>query len=273
MKFPLGAMTLGDVLDRALKLMLGRLPLFLGINALMWSPLLVFNLILPFMLRGIGGAAEAAGVIGALLLLLFCGIFLVPLANAASLTVAINEYLDRPTDFNSAIQTGFRHLPSLIGTAFLTSLITTVGYLMCLAPGLYFAATYFITSQIVVAESKAMMPAMSRSSQLVTGHRWRALGLFIIVSIITQVLSMIVVLPLAKFLPAQEVVMTDRGFNVLHHPLNAALQNIMTFPIQVVFGAYMSICATLFYLDLRIRKEGLDLQIAAEQMKAEGGGS
>jgi hypothetical protein len=273
MKFPLGAMTLGDVLDRGLKLLLGRLPLFLGINALMWSPLLIFNLLLPFLLSNLGGAAQIAGIVGLLLVALFSGIFLVPLANAASLTVAINEYLDRPTDFNSAIQTGFRHLPSLIGTAFLTSLITTVGYMLCVAPGLYFAATYFITSQVVVAESKAMMPAMSRSSQLVDGHRWRALGVFIIVSIITQVLAMIIVMPLAMLMPAQEVVMTDKGMNILHHPLNAAIHNISAFPIQVIFGAYMSICATLFYLDLRIRKEGLDLQIAAEQMKSEGGGS
>ena len=38
MKFPLGAMTVGDILDRGLKMLVGRFPTFFAINLLFLSP-------------------------------------------------------------------------------------------------------------------------------------------------------------------------------------------------------------------------------------------
>jgi hypothetical protein len=34
--------------------------------------------------------------------------------------------------------------------------------------------------------------------------------------------------------------------------------------VNILFTTYLAVCTTLLYLDLRIRKEGLDLEMAAE---------
>ncbi len=39
---------------------------------------------------------------------------------------------------------------------------------------------------------------------------------------------------------------------------------MITFLVQYLVAAYSAICWTLFYFDLRIRKEGYDLELAAK---------
>jgi hypothetical protein len=35
--------------------------------------------------------------------------------------------------------------------------------------------------------------------------------------------------------------------------------------VSVLFASYLAVCVTLLYLDLRIRKEGFDLEIEAQK--------
>jgi len=43
--------------------------------------------------------------------------------------------------------------------------------------------------------------------------------------------------------------------------------------VQVLFQCYGHVCQTLLYLDLRIRKEGFDLEMAARQQQAQAEGA
>jgi len=59
------------------------------------------------------------------------------------------------------------------------------------------------------------------------------------------------------------------GIRVVYNTTNQLINVILSFPFNVLVGTYASICITLLYFDLRIRKEGFDLELAAQQRFAD----
>lgn len=280
MRFPIGSMTVGDVLDRGVRLLIARLPLLFGINLIVMLPMFFFSLAQPFLLQSLmesakDGEPSASAIIG------FAGgglaafalyILFLPLAIAATLTVTIREYLGQTATIGDALGSAFRRFLPLIGTSFLVWLLTMLATLACCIPGIYVGVIYLFASQVVVAEAVGGMPALNRSSSLVSGHWWRIFAVSALVVVIATVVQMIVIMPLAIFLPPQEAVRTEAGMSVVINIKNQLIQAVAQMPLQVVFQAYQAVCTTLLYLDMRIRKEGLDLQIAAQQIEQGGVG-
>ena len=268
-------MTVGDVLDRGVRLFVGRLPLLFGINFIVMIPIFVLALVQPFLLKAMIESAQRggsqAGAFGAfaggtaLALLLY--VLILPIAVAATLTVTIREYLGQTVTVGEALGTAFRRFPGLLGTAFLVWILSVLGFMACCIPGIYMGVIYMFASQIVIAESTSGMPALNRSSSLVSGHWWRLFAVVFLVGIISAAVQWMVLIPLGFVLPAQETVMTQMGPTFIFNTRNQIIHALVQIPFQVVFQAFQAICITLLYLDMRIRKEGLDLQIAAQQLE------
>src|SRR2546421_12923699 len=98
MRFPIGAMSLGDILDRGMRVLFARFPLLFFINLIVQLPALVMQLLIPTLQ---GGAA-----VGATFLLIFVALItlliLTPIAQAIILYVVTQEYLDRPATLGQA---------------------------------------------------------------------------------------------------------------------------------------------------------------------------
>ncbi len=281
MRFPIGAMTVGDVLDRGVRLLIGRFALLFGINLIVLAPIHLMAVVQPYLLNSFirGGAgpnqeafAQASlAMAGGYLVAMLCHLLFMPIGVAATLTVTINEYLGRPTSLNDAMRTAFQHFFGLLGTSLLVGLLSAVGFAFCCVPGIYMWIIYLFASQVVVAEATSGMGALNRSNSLVSGHWWRIFGVVLLVGIISGVVQGIVVGPMAIFFPATEPIKTETGVTMIYHPHRQAIQALAQIPFAAAFHAFGAVCTTLLYLDMRIRKEGLDLQIAAEQMEHGGG--
>src|SRR3954447_27023241 len=107
MKFPIGSMTVGDVLDRGLKLLFARLPLYYGISLMAMSPLILIQFAQPFFLNRLsqGGEPTPAFAIAGLavvLIVIALTVVLSQVAAAAIVKVVMNEYVDAPVSFSSA---------------------------------------------------------------------------------------------------------------------------------------------------------------------------
>jgi hypothetical protein len=274
MRFPIGSMTVGDVLDRGVRLFIARLPLLFGINFIVMIPVFAFSILQPFLLKSLVESAQSGrspvAAFGALLggaggaTLLY--MLVLPIAVAATLTVTIREYLGQTVSVGDALGTAFRRFPALLGTGFIVWLLTLLGFMACCIPGIYVSVIYLFASQVVIAESTAGMTALNRSNSLVSGHWWRIFAVNALIFLISAVVQAMVLFPLGMLLPAQETVMTQSGPTFIFNTHNQIIHALVQIPFQVAFQAFHAVCTTLLYLDMRIRKEGLDLQIAAQQM-------
>ncbi len=273
MRFPIGAMSTGDILDRGLKLLLARLPTFFLINLIIMFPAILLQLAAPKVgeVAAQGnpatGLAMIMGLIGFLLLVLI----LQPIGTAAVLRVIAQEFADRPISLGSALGFGLRHFLPLLGTMILFGLSIGVGFLLCLIPGFLFLSWYALAQQVVVVEGISGNTAMNRSKELTAGFRWRVLGLILLFALI-NVIGGALIGSLELVLPSQERVpigpnqgpFAPAVVRIVSYP-NYALQIILAGLYNILVQSYQAVCMTLLYFDLRIRKEGYDLELAAER--------
>jgi hypothetical protein len=306
MKFEIGAMSVGDILDRGLKLLWARFGTFYAITFIMLLPIVIAQLLMPDIVvpdipqprdpnnrEQLERAVEGMLIIfGQLMVLVFLRWVLILLATAATLHVTAGEYVDRHVGIGEAFGHLVRRLGPLLGSSFLAWLVVLLSACLCVLPGVLLvpvmgggpmaalilliticmgvviasirAIWYVFVPQVVVLEGSAGPRALGRSKALTEGFRWRIFGMFILLSLIqvgmqmlAQVLGMI--LPPAEQIPAGDVLRQE----VI--PGNYEIYVVLTSLVEVVAESYTVVCWTLFYFDLRIRKEGFDLELMAQR--------
>ncbi|HXD89304.1 MAG TPA: hypothetical protein VN641_22620 [Urbifossiella sp.] len=265
MRFPIGEMTVGDILDRGIKLLFARLPVYYAINILVLSPYILFQIAIPFIVQGDPGnpatlPAILALSLGALVVL----VILQPIGMAAVLYIIMEEYAGRHVSIGQALAFGCSRFPTLLGASILFGLMFIIGWILCCIPGIYLGITYIFFGQAVVLERMNVSESFSRSQSLVTGHRWRVFGVVVLVYIGMIIVTLGVQLGLLAALPTQELVPMEEGIKVEFNPVNHIVDTLVTQLVSILFSTYLAVCVTLLYLDLRIRKEGFDLELAAE---------
>ncbi|MFP7759762.1 hypothetical protein [Marisediminicola sp. LYQ85] len=121
----------------------------------------------------------------------------------------------------------------------------------------------FVPSAIVL-ERVSIRAAISRSWRLTNNAFWRTFGTLLLVAIILNVASSIVSAPLqiaASFLPAILAPTGDETVVIVVLVVTVVVSLIATVVISAVILVIQSATTALLYLDQRIRKEGLDLDL------------
>lgn len=142
----------------------------------------------------------------------------------------------------------------LLLASILQAIIVALGFILLVIPGVYLLVRYLFISQAIVLEHKGIGGAFSRSGELVRGSWWRVFGiglvLFLLVAVIQQAGGGVIVgiLSLGR---------STTG-HLIGDAVNAVVR-IIVLPIEL--GGL-----TLLYYDLRIRKEGFDLQQMAQTL-------
>jgi hypothetical protein len=104
---------------------------------------------------------------------------------------------------------------------------------------------WFVATPVCVVEKLGPLGSMGRSSRLTKGHRWKIFGLFLLLIIISVVVSQSVA-----------VILVAIG--------GVTLALLGAIAWGGVWGAFYAISVVVTYHDLRAAKEGTDIdQIAA----------
>ncbi|HXN02277.1 MAG TPA: glycerophosphoryl diester phosphodiesterase membrane domain-containing protein [Candidatus Dormibacteraeota bacterium] len=106
------------------------------------------------------------------------------------------------------------------------------------------------------AEGVGPVKALGRSWNLVRDNWWRTLGILIIVTIMVSLIQT----ALATLFGGAAALVPG-----LNGDIRAGIVTTVTTLIDALVGAIQPIAITLLYLDLRVRKEGLDLDQLARQ--------
>jgi hypothetical protein len=267
---PLHPMTLGDLLDGAFRLLKANLATIVLISAAFFVPLELFS---AFLTRGfLGGHGildlvndpslldqEAnAGLstpqaIGTGLASLI-SLVVTPLVGGAITKVVAASYLGETLPAGAAIRTTGRRLWALLGATICVHLAELGGLLLCVV-GVLVPMTFFVcTTPALIIEGLGPIRAMRRAASLVRPRFWPVLGVVVVSTILTWLLTYILGLP---FTAAGELIGLRWGFILI------AIGSILP---ALVASPFVSIVATLIYFDGRIRHEGFDLQVIARDL-------
>ena len=118
--------------------------------------------------------------------------------------------------------------------------------------------SFILANQVVVLERTGPARALGRSWRLVRHSFWRVLGIVLLTELIVGIASAILQLPFS--IPAS--IITSHAGTPLHPPVVAVIiGTIGTIVSRAVTGALLAGVYVLLYVDLRMRKEGLDLAL------------
>jgi hypothetical protein len=140
----------------------------------------------------------------------------------------------------------------LLASWLLVHLAEGIGMFLCGLPGLAAMTWFLVTAPVIGAEGLGPIQAMRRSARLTARRFWPVMGLSILSGLVAYLFNQALgLLPtvLALFVGTEGV-----GWVLL--AASGVLTSLITMP--VVAGA-----TVLIYLDLRVRTEGLDLELQA----------
>ncbi|MFD9727644.1 hypothetical protein [Streptomyces sp. NPDC059072] len=142
--------------------------------------------------------------------------------------------------------------------------LIALGAFACVGLLAWLGIKFILASPALMLERGAVFKSFARSSKLVTGSWWRIFGITLLTWLITFIFAAIIILPLqmigysvfgdglsAMQDPAAQIAWGPLVFTAL----GAIIAQAVVMPIQ-------SGVTVLLYVDQRIRREGLDLELA-----------
>jgi len=217
-------------------------------------------------------AADASGaaVIRALADLVF-GLPLT-LLTAAPLAAACSAlYLDRTVTLRQVFGHCLRRLPGLLVAILLGCLALDVGLGLCFVGAAVASTLYLLSLHALLMEGRSGIGALKRSAGLVSGFGSRVFGCLILLDVVLGAIQLGISLPLNYFF-STVIQFTPPSLGVLGDPaasettrgllvktITSGLGNLLLIPFAVCV-------ITSLYYDLRIRKEGYDVDLMAENL-------
>ncbi len=260
-------MSVGQILDRTFVLYKNNFARFIAIIAIVQVPLNLLMIgVTTILLPQLIVSAESGisdmflpSMLGLLLVLLLAAV--AQQLSIGALAKCVSEsYLGNEATVGQVYRFVWPKLWRLFGASLLVALIVMAGSLLLLIPGIIFHVWYVLTSQTIVIEDRGATEGMARSKSLVAGNFWKVLGLVVVVFLITWIVSY--VFNYAGGLISQWTGVKDPLLLILIAQPFALIGQVLAAPI----GAAAMI---LLYYDLRIRKEGFDLEMLARSMGSE----
>jgi hypothetical protein len=275
-------MTVGQIIDRTFTLYRNNFLRFITIVALVYVPVALISIVVMVSfvmswseqmeaLQQPGSHAEefSAGAFVQIMVLLYAAVIFVQLGQElckAALTKGVSDsYLGIEPTVGQAVKTLLRRGGFVLIAFVLLGIVFLAGLALCIVPGLIFMVFWMIwlslTTQIIVVENLGPLAAMSRSKQLVSGNAGKVFVLAFLLWLLTMLVSGL--LGQVGQLVGRLVFPDSQVEQVIVGQLSGTIGQILAMPI-------VSIAMVLLYYDLRIRKEGFDLQMLSQTLGTQG---
>jgi len=189
-----------------------------------------------------------------------------PLVMAASAC-----YLQQETSLWASMQPVLRRLPGLIFCFLLAGIVLDLGLSLCMIGWPLAASLLLFTPQAYLLEKLGPGKALGRSSALVNGYGGRVFSCLLMLGVILWVIGLGIKLPLAYLFEMALSVGPGAGsFSGAGTSGTDAARQVVTLlsgglTYLLLFPFLISVLTALYY-DLRIRKEGFDIDLLAKEL-------
>jgi hypothetical protein len=205
------------------------------------------------------------------------------------LTVVVSRaVLGQPITTREAWDRARPRVPALLGVTGLVILIFFGLFVVALGPGVVLAVTsapvaatviafvvgvpafivvaihlyvaFALAPPAIVLERQGVLASLRRSRALVKGAWWRTFGILLLVNVIAQVLASILAVPFTVLTMLVAFLQGD-GLNV-YAILPLTVSALGTIVASAVTWPFTAVSTALIYVDRRMRREALDLELA-----------
>jgi hypothetical protein len=183
-------------------------------------------------------------------------------ATGATVFIVSESYLGRPLSARDALARATPYMGRILVASLLMALVVGLGFMLLVIPGIILGVGLALAIPAVVLEpGRSASGALSRSWELTRGSRWRIFGLGVTLLVLLYVPVVAISGLVAVLLPRG----AGPGF---------AASSISTIVALAVGGVVQLFIYPLFYCvltvayyDLRVRKEGFDLELLASSLQ------
>lgn len=272
----LHTMGIGDLMDETIHLFRLNFRTFIGIVAVLQVPLLILRLaqvaiagpsISWFSYTRSGTDQPDWGAIAFSMLsnvaLGMLSMIAMVLIEAALASVISQRYLGQRAGVRSAYRSMLACFWRLLGVAILAGIITSFLFITIVGIpfAVYFTVRWVLIVQAVVLDGTGVRGALSRSSSLIKGSWWKALGLGIVVVLAQYWMSILPAGLLGAMIGGVGAMISADAYVLVAITSTAigSIFDMLAMPLTLT-------ATTLFYFQLRARKEGFDLQLLNERL-------
>ncbi len=231
-------MKMGELLDRALFLYRKNFALLLAISAVFMLPYSAAYLAIH--------ARSKASFVSRLALTEPIGIVAASLAEGAIAYAVLSMLRGHRPSLSAAVQFAVRRADSLIWLGLWKVCLEFLAMAAFIVPGVYLWCRWSVAIPAMVEEGLPAAPALKRSRQLTEEHRRRAL-------LLLGVYLFFAFLPAITWTLAYKVLTAS--------PAPQLATRLVSLLATVIITPWIVSALTLFYADLRTRKEAFDLQL------------
>lgn len=175
------------------------------------------------------------------------------LATAAAYKLVMDTRFGFETGWRDSVSFAIERLHSIFWVLLLAGLGMFAGFLLLIIPGIFIAIAWALAIPVLLSEDARGSKALGRSYRLVRRHWWKTFGTLIVagivVGIVQAALSAVVTLAVA-----------DGDSKVLE----SVLASLLYLALYLISIPFTTAVLALIYLDLRVRKDGVDIAMAAD---------
>lgn len=261
---PLGV---GEILDAAFKVYTRNAWPLMKIVAVVIVPIqLVTALIFlstlddPDALTGQGeveSGSETWGWIAGNVVGSFLGWVGLTIATGAVVKAIADAYLARHPDWRDSLRFAWSRWRALIWLALLTILLLIPAFVALIVPGIWLSIAWIVAVPALMIEDCRGLDALKRSFRLVRKRWWATFAVILVAFLLAGVIQGLAEGLLGIMLVAgadDSLLLT-----VLVDGVAATIGSVIVTPFQAAV-------ITIAYFDLRVRKEGFDLELLAERL-------
>jgi uncharacterized membrane protein len=183
-------------------------------------------------------------------------------ATAATVFIVSESYLGRPLSAWEALRRATPYMGRILVCSLLMAIVVGLGFLLLLIPGVILAVGLALAIPAVVLEPRTSASgALSRSWELTRGARWRLFGLGITLLVLLYVPVVAITGLFALLLPESAGMFSGGSLGMVMAIAVGGLVQMFIYPL---FYCVL----TVAYYDLRVRKEGFDLELLASTLQS-----
>ena len=254
----------GEILDAAIKLYLSNARVLMGSAAAIVVPLQIISGVVLLSAYGGGNSAGTSlsssttdARLGASGISLLVGLIGNAFVLAACVKALSDAYLEQEPSVRGSLRFGLRRLLPLIALEIVYYIGQSIGFVLLVIPGIWLYAAWSVRVPALVIERKGPFRSLGRSRALVKGRWWPTAGVLLITAIMVGVLNVVI----------EELLRLASGTNGNPALLSDVVVLILTAIVSgVLLQPFSASVVTVLYYDLRIRHEGYDLELLADQL-------
>jgi hypothetical protein len=266
----LRALNIGEIVDVAINVYMRSARQLMGLAALVVVPgQLISGAVLlsiasnqdqvpgrSFLSTGSHASSDSAAYWVGQQVIVLVGIVVSLFATAACMKAVSETYLGGEADFGSSARFALRRMRPLLWLEFVYAILLVLALIALIVPGIYLYVAWSVSTPVLLIEDLRGRKALRRSRELVRGRWWSVFWVQVIATLmvtiavaLTQGVLVAVALSGTNSVLATVVVVTIAGGigAIVSQPMRAAITAVL-------------------YYDLRVRKEGFDVELLAERL-------